>query len=36
MLDPGGYGAVTITKSITLNGTNGEGYGSILASMTTA
>lgn len=28
-LDPGGYGAVTITKSITLNGTSGAGYGSI-------
>lgn len=32
-LDPGGYGAVTITKSITINGGNGgAGYGSILAS----
>jgi hypothetical protein len=32
-LDPGGYGAVTITKSITINGGGaGQGYGSILAS----
>jgi hypothetical protein len=34
-LDPGGFGAVTITKSITINGTHGQGYGSILASGTT-
>lgn len=34
-LDPGGYGAVTITKSITINGGGGgQGYGSILASNT--
>ena len=33
VLDPGGFGAVTITKSITINGTNGQGYGSILASL---
>ena len=33
-LDPGGFGAVTITKSITINGGNGgQGYGSILASL---
>ena len=32
-LDPGGYGTVTITKSITINGGGtGAGYGSILAS----
>lgn len=32
-LDPGGFGAVTITKSITINGGGtGQGYGSILAS----
>src|SRR5678815_3455891 len=32
-LDPGGYGSVTITKSITINGGGaGSGYGSILAS----
>ena len=32
-LDPGGYGAVTITKSITINGGGGgQGYGSILAA----
>jgi hypothetical protein len=31
-LDPGGYGMVTITKSITINGGGtGSGYGSILA-----
>ena len=34
VLDPGGFGAVTITKSITINGTPGSGYGSILASFT--
>lgn len=32
VLDPGGYGAVTITKSIYINGTHGAGYGSILSS----
>ncbi|HEV7475259.1 MAG TPA: hypothetical protein VGN90_14495 [Pyrinomonadaceae bacterium] len=32
-LDPGGFGTVTITKSITINGGGGgSGYGSILAS----
>jgi hypothetical protein len=31
-LDPGGFGAVTITKSITLDGTTGSGFGSTLAS----
>jgi hypothetical protein len=31
-LDPGGFGAVTITKSITIEGTQGQGYGSILHS----
>jgi hypothetical protein len=35
VLDPGGYGVVTITKSITINGTNGAGYASVLASLTT-
>jgi len=34
-LDPGGFGAVTITKSITIEGTEGAGYGSILNSSTT-
>jgi Right handed beta helix region len=29
VLDPGAYGAVTITKSIYINGTHGAGYGSI-------
>src|ERR1044071_7105822 len=33
-LDPGGFGAVTTTKSITIDGTNGAGFGSILASGT--
>ena len=33
-LDPGGFGAVTITKSITINGGGaGQGYGSIIASL---
>src|SRR5918911_1602404 len=31
-LDPGGFGAITITKSITLDGTQGAGFASILAS----
>jgi hypothetical protein len=31
-LDPGGFGAVTITKSITIDGTWGSGFGSILSS----
>src|SRR5687768_8371476 len=30
VLDPAGFGAVTITKSIYINGTHGAGYGSIL------
>ncbi len=35
-LDPGGFGAVTITKSVTINGGGGgQGYGSILAALTT-
>jgi hypothetical protein len=33
-LDPGGFGAVTITKNITIDGTFGAGFGSILASGT--
>ncbi|MCA1614786.1 MAG: right-handed parallel beta-helix repeat-containing protein [Acidobacteria bacterium] len=33
-LDPGGFGAITITKSITIEGSQGQGYGSILASGT--
>ncbi len=33
-LDPGGFGTVTITKSITIDGTWGGGFGSILASGT--
>lgn len=33
-LDPGGFGTVTITKSITINGGGaGQGYGSILSSL---
>jgi hypothetical protein len=31
-LDPGGYGTLTITKSITLDGGTGQGWGSTLAS----
>jgi hypothetical protein len=34
-LDPGGFGAITITKSITLDGGTGSGWASILASGTT-
>src|SRR6187402_3349153 len=33
VLDPGGYGTVTITKSIYINGTHGAGYGSIINSL---
>jgi len=33
-LDPGGFGTVTVTKSITIDGTWGAGFGSILASGT--
>jgi hypothetical protein len=33
-LDEGGFGTITITKSITIEGTNGGGFGSILASGT--
>ena len=32
VLDPGGFGAVTITKSITIDGGTGSGFGSILNS----
>jgi hypothetical protein len=32
VLDPGGFGTVTITKAITLEGTHGDGFGSILNS----
>src|SRR5687767_39818 len=35
-VDPNGYGTVTITKSITINGTPGSGYGSILSTGATA
>lgn len=31
-LDPGGYGALTITKAITVDGGTGAGWGSVLAS----
>ena len=30
VLDPSGYGTVFINKSITINGTPGQGYGSIV------
>src|SRR5262245_59305135 len=33
-LDPGGYGAVTITKSIIIDGGTGQGWASILHSAT--
>ena len=33
-LDPGGFGTITITKTITIDGTNGQGFGSILAAGT--
>jgi hypothetical protein len=33
-LDPGGFGTVTITKSLTIDGTYGAGFGSILAAGT--
>ncbi len=33
-LDPGGFGAVTIAKNITIDGTLGSGFGGILASLT--
>ena len=33
-LDPGGFGAVTISKGLTIDGTTGSGFGSILASFT--
>lgn len=36
VLDPGGYGAVTITKSITIDGGEGAGWGSILNSFVAA
>ena len=32
VLDPGGFGAVTITKSITIDGSQGSGFGSILST----
>jgi hypothetical protein len=35
VLDPGGYGAVTITKSITIDGGQGAGFASILHSGST-
>ncbi|HEX8176242.1 MAG TPA: hypothetical protein VF543_14085 [Pyrinomonadaceae bacterium] len=31
-LDPGGFGTLTITKSITVDGTQGQGFGSTLNS----
>jgi hypothetical protein len=30
VLDPGGFGSVTITKAMTIDGTHGSGFGSIL------
>ena len=34
VIDPGGFGAVTITKSITIDGGTGSGWASILAAGT--
>src|SRR5215207_2565430 len=34
VLDPGGYGTLNITKSITVDGTQGAGFGSALSSGT--
>jgi hypothetical protein len=34
VLDPGGYGALTITKAITVDGGSGAGWGSTLFSFT--
>jgi hypothetical protein len=34
VLDPGGYGTLTITKSITVDGGTGAGWGSTLAALT--
>jgi Right handed beta helix region len=33
VLDPGGFGTINITKSITINGTHGAGFGSILSAL---
>jgi hypothetical protein len=35
VLDPGGFGTLTITKSITVDGGTGSGWASVLASATT-
>jgi hypothetical protein len=32
-LDPGGFGTLTITKSITINGTHGSGFASVLSAL---
>ena len=34
VLDPGGFGTVTITKALTIDGTHGAGFGSILSAGT--
>lgn len=36
VLDPGGFGTINITKSITINGTHGAGFGSISAALASA
>ena len=33
-LDPGGFGSVTVTKNITIDGTQGAGFGGIAAAAT--
>ena len=35
VLDPGGYGTISISKSLYINGTHGAGYGSILNALVT-
>jgi hypothetical protein len=35
VLDPGGFGTVNVTKSLTIDGSKGAGFGSILAAGTT-
>src|SRR5918992_485520 len=34
VLDPGGFGTLTMTKSITVDGGTGQGWGSTLAALT--
>lgn len=34
VLDPGGYGTVTVTRSVTIDGGSGKGWASIMATNT--